>query len=105
MLKSQLDGANSQLGKVQLELSESRSTAWKRKEEIDAMTKQVNTEKAQVRALKADIDYKIKATKQLEETIDGMQTRHWDKVGQLAMANSIIINVETKKTKWIFIRR
>merc|ERR1712110_479491 len=79
MLKSQLDGANSQLGKVQLELSESRSTAWKRKEEIDAMTKQVNTEKAQVRALKADIDYKIKATKQLEETIDGMQTRHWDK--------------------------
>ena len=66
------------------------------------MSKQVNTEKAQVRALKADIDYKIKATKQLEETIDGMQSRHWDKVGPLVKDKQVRVRTGVAQHYWTF---
>ena len=48
LLKSQLETANKQLSSLHSDLSETRATAWKRKEEIDTLNAAVTNEKAQV---------------------------------------------------------
>ena len=79
LLKSQLDSANKQLASLHSDLSETRATAWKRKEEIEALNAQMTTEKAEVKSLRATINYKDKNTKDLEDQIDDLRKIHWNK--------------------------
>lgn len=69
----------SQLSALQSDLTDTRSTSWKRKEELDSLNKQVIAERAQVKSLKSAVEYKDKASKELEERIDDIRKIHFNR--------------------------
>ena len=79
MLKSKLETANNQLASLQSELTETRSISWERKEEVESLNKMISSEKDQVKSLKATVEYKDKAAKELEDRIDDIRKIHFTK--------------------------
>ena len=77
--KAEVKLLKSQLASLQSELTETRATSWKRKEELDSLNKQVIAERAQVRSLNAAVEYKDKASKELEERIDEIRKIHFNR--------------------------